>query len=148
MLPRLSAPEVLARVGRELFIPKKSFMAPFAITLSSSGRIVFVVAHGQWTRDEVNEHFDNLAAVVRLHRGLFGRARVLIDLREASVQARDVAQEVNLRTTTTYQSGDMVAVVTRTALLRLQMRRVQGAATYAVFDNREAGLEWLECSPS
>lgn len=115
---------------------------PFATTTDKDG-IVYVVASGFWSPADLEGHFGALKAAVEVAQGRFGIARVLVDLRASSVQSQEVFDRLRDATSTIYGADDRIAIVAESALLTLQMRRLDAKAGRGVFANIDEARAWL-----
>jgi hypothetical protein len=114
-----------------------SFEADFAdgfVTVSGSG---------MWSAARAKAHFHDLERTVLKIRRDHGAVRVLVDLREASVQTADTAAVVHEWTTSIYRVADRVAVVCATSLLALQMKRAANIETLATFHEIAPAQKWV-----
>lgn len=115
---------------------------PFAITTDADG-IVSVVASGFWSPADLEGHFGELTKAVDAARARFGIARVLVDLRGSSVQSREIFDRLRDATSAIYDANDRIAIVAESALLTLQMRRLDAKAGRGAFADLAEARGWL-----
>lgn len=104
---------------------------------------VTVSGSGMWSPARTETHFRELDHVVLKIRREHSSVRVLVDLREASVQTAETAAIVREWTTRIYRTADRVAVVCATALLALQIKRAAHVETLATFHEIEPAMTWI-----
>ena len=104
---------------------------------------VTVLGAGMWSAERTEAHFRELERTVLKIRREHGSVRVLVDLREASVQTAETAAVMREWTTRIYRVADRVAVVCATALLALQIKRAADATTLATFHEIEPAIAWI-----
>lgn len=75
------------------------------------------------TVPEVDHYLAVLGEVVRDVRLRFGRVRVLADLRNSPVRTQEAAERMRLGNLALYRSGDRVALIVESSLLKMQLRR-------------------------
>lgn len=107
-----------------------------------TGRID-VVGRGFWTEAAVEQHFRDLArAADRLHAAGIA-ARVLVDLRAASVQTTQSAQRIGAATRRIWGPQDRIAVVVQSTLASLQISRVVDEGNHRLFGAIGEAEAWL-----
>lgn len=102
-----------------------------------------VAGAGMWTPAQAEAHFRDLDRAITRLRRIHGSVRVLVDLREASVQTAETAGVVRNWTGRIYRGVDRVAVVCATALLAMQMKRAADIETLATFHEIELARAWI-----
>ena len=107
------------------------------------GAILILERTGFWSPGDADQHFSALAAQLSRQRRRHGRARVLVDLNAVSVQAKEVTKNIQQGAAQAYKAGDRVALVTKSALVRLQLQRITGPAETMAFETMDAALRWL-----
>lgn len=105
--------------------------------------IVGVVASGFWSPADLEGHLGDLKAAVDAARARHGIARVLVDLRVSSVQSREIFDRLREATSAIYGADDRIAIVAESALLTLQMRRLDAKAGRAAFADVGEARAWL-----
>ena len=115
---------------------------PFATTTDEQG-IVSVIASGFWSPADLEGHFGDLKAAVDAARARHGVARVMVDLRASSVQSREIFDRLREATSAIYGAEDRIAIVAESALLTLQMRRLDAKAGRAAFADVGEARAWL-----
>jgi hypothetical protein len=104
---------------------------------------VRITAQGSWLAEEIDRHFVALDNQLRAIRASGGRARVLVDLRQAPVQADETAARLQRWTGRIYAAEDKVAILVGSSLLKAQMRQLPMAARRELFLSEGAALQWL-----
>ena len=106
--------------------------------------LITVLGSRMWSPERTETHFRDLERAVLKVRREHGEVRVLVDLREASVQMPQTAAVVLVWTTRIYQTADRVAVVCASGLLALQIKRAANVETMATFHELEPAKCWIE----
>jgi hypothetical protein len=115
----------------------------FRLDLDEEAGVILVYGAGFWTLESLNSHFDALRLVVDRRRASGDKIKVLVDLREASVQNSDVTAAISLRTSEIYAVEDRVAIVVSSSLAKLQMRRSVHRVQHEFFISQQAAKTWL-----
>lgn len=115
---------------------------PFAIATDAEG-VVSVVASGFWSPADLEGHLGALKAAVDAARARFGVARVLVDLRASSVQSQEIFDRLREATSVIYGADDRIAIVAESALLTMQMRRLDAKAGRGAFADTAEARAWL-----
>jgi hypothetical protein len=105
--------------------------------------VVYVVGRGFWTDDIVDRHFIELRRTAALARRNVDKVRVLVDLREASVQSPPVAARIKTETRLIWTEADRIAVVLQSTLAKLQISRLVDRGNHASFIAIEDARRWL-----
>lgn len=105
--------------------------------------VVYVVGRGFWTDDIVDRHFVELRRTAALARRNVDKVRVLVDLREASVQSPPVAARIKTETRLVWTEADRIAVVLQSTLAKIQINRVVDSSNHASFIAVEDARRWL-----
>ena len=105
--------------------------------------LVRVVGSGMWSAELVERHFGNLEEVLREVRRKHGRARTLVDLRDAAVQTAETALAMNRGTGRIYRPTDRVAAICATSLLAMQIRRTAQVHQLETFVDPQQAVQWL-----
>lgn len=116
--------------------------ALFTITIDESG-IVNVAAVGFWSPGDIEGHFADLKKATETARMRFGMVRVLVDLRASRVQSQEIFDRLRMNASALYAAEDRVAIVAQSALLTIQMRRLDNKAGRALFSTDAAARDWL-----
>lgn len=123
--------------------PTTSHHGGFSIGVDDKNDVLLVVGSGFWSVETIERHFDDLSELLNRHRIAGKSVRVLVDIREAAVQAPDVMSCVKKRTDNIYESQDRVAVVVPSALAKMQMRRSLASQIHEVFTELDSARQWL-----
>ena len=68
---------------------------------------------------------------------------MLVDLTSAGAQSKESTSRIYERAKTFHRDGDRVAFILSSALLGMQLRRVEGPAQYRYFEKEAEALSWL-----
>lgn len=110
--------------------------------------MVRTVATGFQTEPEIQSHLDILAQLVRTARACTGHVLHLVDATQAALQPLSGSPSVTKATETGRIRVDRVAVVTASALSKMQVKRLYVAQPLHVFGNVDEAIAWLRSSPS
>jgi hypothetical protein len=115
----------------------------FAISLDRASNIITVTGRGFWTVEIVEAHTREFEQVLlQAHRD--GRStRTLVDLREAFVQAPDVAALLHDQLTRMSHRIERAAFVVPSNLVKMQMKRGFNLDTDGVFTSIDEAVCWL-----
>lgn len=91
---------------------------------------------------DVDRYLKALGDVVRDARLRFGRVRVLADLRNSPVRTQEAAERMRLGNLALYRSGDRVALIVESSLLKMQLRRTL-VEYQNIFLSPSAAQTWL-----
>ena len=108
---------------------------------------VYIIGRGFWNDDIVDKHFLELRQMAALARRNAASPRVLVDLRDASVQSPAVAARIKNETLLIWTDADRIAVVLRSTLARMQINRVVDSGNHASFIAIEDARQWLGLQP-
>lgn len=106
--------------------------------------VIIVKPEGLWDRQQSRDHFAGLRKELVRQRATHGRARVLVDLASMPVQQQDTISSMRIDLAASYLPGDKVALVTTSALLGMQVRRVDLPAQTRLFDDDAEAMVWLQ----
>lgn len=106
--------------------------------------LIRVRGEGLYSLSQVEEHFRTLGATIAHIRASHGRVRVLVDIRDGVVQSAEVAQAVSRWQGRLYSPGDRVALIVKSALHKMQMRRVVNLQITEMFVSETAARTWLK----
>ncbi|RYD26515.1 MAG: hypothetical protein EOP89_06860 [Lysobacteraceae bacterium] len=109
--------------------------------------VVYVVGRGFWSNDVVDAHFRELRRTAAFVRRSNTVIKVLVDLRDASVQSPAVAAKIKNETRLIWSDADRIAVVLQSALARMQITRVVNSGNHASFVALEDARSWLGLKP-
>lgn len=73
--------------------------------------------------DEVDRYLSVLEPIVADMRACHGRVRVLADLRNAPIRTQEAADKMRAGNLRLYRTGDRVALIVESSLLKMQLRR-------------------------
>lgn len=105
--------------------------------------VVKMYGAGLWQMSVVRAHFAELEAALAQARRDYPDVLVLVDLSKASVQMKEVGEEIEEFTQRAYRPTDRIAVVLASSMLKTQMRRVVRQATFETFLSASAAYTWL-----
>lgn len=91
---------------------------------------------------EVDRYLVALGDVVRDVRLRFGRVRVLADLRNSPVRTQEAAERLRMGNLALYRTGDRVALIVESSLLKMQLRRTL-VEYQNIFLSPHAAETWL-----
>ncbi|WP_343518729.1 hypothetical protein [Sphingomonas sp.] len=94
------------------------------------------------TVEEVDHYLAVLGEVVRDARLRFGRVRVLADLRNSPVRTQEAAERMRMGNLALYRTGDRVALIVESSLLKMQLRRTL-VEYQNIFLSPNAAETWL-----
>jgi hypothetical protein len=107
-------------------------------------RLGLIKVHGSgfWSVSQVKAHFARyMASLAELHRrGL--KLSIIVDLREAAPQSREVSDVLHNIGLDIYRPDDRIAMVVVSSLVKMQMRRVLVADNHEFFLSVEAAERW------
>jgi hypothetical protein len=105
--------------------------------------IIRVVGRGFWTEDYVDAHFVELGRLVERVRAIGGDILALVDLSEAPVQSPGVVARITAQTGRIYRPADRIAIVVRSSLVKMQIKRAVALPNLEAFLSLNAALTWL-----
>lgn len=91
---------------------------------------------------EVDRYLAVLGEVVRDARLRFGRVRVLADLRNSPIRTQEAAERLRMGNLALYRTGDRVALIVESSLLKMQLRRTL-VEYQNIFLSLNAAETWL-----
>lgn len=91
---------------------------------------------------EVDQHFFELATLVRSVRQAGGQIRVIVDLRGTPAQSPETIERIGVGARI-YGEGDRIAIIVDSSLAKMQMRRVVRSAQHEIFISPKAAMTWL-----
>lgn len=94
------------------------------------------------TLAEVDRYLNVIGAIVRDARVRFGRVRVLADLRNSPVRTQEAAERLRMGNLALYRTGDRVALIVESSLLKMQLRRTL-VEYQNLFLSQNAAETWL-----
>jgi len=117
----------------------------FKITLFPAHARLLMLCAGFWDLPEAYAFQDNMCRIMPDALALGRPLRLLVILLDNAVPQASVV-EVNTQTAELFQavSIDRQALVTDSAILRLQVRRTLSATGVTVFSDLAAAADWLE----
>jgi hypothetical protein len=114
-----------------------------SFTVEPASGIIRVVGQGMWTADQACAFF------ARLERQIAARAedqrpvRVLVDLRQSQVQTLETADAMTSGTSRFHRLDEYVAVVSPSALHRMQVKATARARHLGLFQDMNEAHAWL-----
>lgn len=91
---------------------------------------------------DVDRYLAVIGEVVRDARLRFGRVRVLADLRNSPVRTQEAAERLRTGNLALYRTGDRVALIVESSLLKMQLRRTL-VEYQNIFLSPNAAETWL-----
>ena len=92
--------------------------------------------------EEVDRYLSVIGEIVRDARLRFGRVRVLADLRNSPIRTQEAAERLRMGNLALYRSGDRVALIVESSLLKMQLRRTL-VEYQNIFLSPNAAETWL-----
>ena len=114
-----------------------------SLALEQDGRLIVVRGEGLWTMAQMEEHLRDYREMLYRQRLIFSRVRVLVDLKDMSVQRPEVADLLSQVTRSFHQDGDRIAMIVPSSLAKMQMRRVLETRFHEYFMSTNAARNWL-----
>ncbi|MFL9842250.1 hypothetical protein ABS767_14870 [Sphingomonas sp. ST-64] len=114
----------------------------YDIARDEESGVLRISAVGMQHADQVGRYLDVLERIVQETRARFGRIRVLSDLRNAPVRTQEAADRMREGNLRLYRSGDRVALIVETSLLKMQLRRTL-IDCQNIFVSPNAAETWL-----
>ncbi len=120
-------------------------LAPtFSVTRNQELREVYYTVSGLFTVEKIEELFAELIKVAKPFMDDRKGFRALGDMREFSVQTREVVEQLQLSQDTSAKVGvDKMAIVYSSVLVKQQFRRVSDALQLGMFESKAEALAWL-----
>lgn len=91
---------------------------------------------------DVDRYLAVLGDIVRDARLRFGRVRVLADLRNSPIRTQEAAERLRMGNLALYRTGDRVALIVESSLLKMQLRRTL-VEYQNIFLSPHAAETWL-----
>ncbi|WP_174297356.1 STAS/SEC14 domain-containing protein [Sphingomonas bacterium] len=113
------------------------------LTLRSCPDYLAVGGSGLYTLLESQEHFRELSAAVGGLRKAGRPVRVLVDLRDGAPQTAEVAAHIKGANAVIFRKGDRIAIIVKSTLLKLQVKRLHMRSESEVFVSEAAAREFL-----
>ncbi|MDO7843735.1 hypothetical protein [Sphingomonas immobilis] len=105
--------------------------------------IIFVRGKGDWSRGELDAHYDELRVLIAGIRAQGRPVRVLADVTEAMPQSASRERYIRTQIERTYRPGDRVAIVVASAAVKQHVRDALTGTLVATFISRIAAEMWL-----
>ncbi|RVT93371.1 hypothetical protein [Sphingomonas crocodyli] len=105
--------------------------------------LIKVVGRGFWSVEHVAAHIREFEAVLIEARRSGQPSRTLVDLRDAPVQAPEVAGMLHTAMCRMYRPPERAAIIVASSLVKMQMKRGFNPATHGVFTSETAAELWL-----
>ncbi len=120
-------------------------LAPtFSVTRNEELREVYYTISGLFTVEKIEELFAELITLARPFIDDRKGFRALGDMREFSVQTREVVDKMQMSQDTSAKVGvDKMAIVYSSVLVKQQFRRVSSALELGMFESKAEALAWL-----
>lgn len=120
-------------------------LAPdFTVSRNDERREIFYSMSGLFTLEKVQELFAELLRTARPFIEDRKGFRVLGDLREMTVQTREIADQIKMSQDTSAKVGvDKMAILYSSTLMKQQFRRASDALDCQFFTDRAEAIAWL-----
>ena len=120
-----------------------SLQGSLTIAVDRARNIIKVDGRGFWSVDYVSAHIREFEAVLIDARRSGQPSRTLVDLRDAPVQAPEVAAMLHAAMCRMYRPPERAAIIVASSLVKMQMKRGFNPETHAVFTSETAADLWL-----
>ncbi|MEL7188314.1 MAG: STAS/SEC14 domain-containing protein [Pseudomonadota bacterium] len=118
--------------------------AAFEVTRDTAHREVFYRLSGLFTQDKVDELFAELFSASQPFIEDKGGFRVIGDLREISVQTREISDRIRFSQESSARAGvTKMAIVYSSILVMQQFRRNSEALNLGLFEDMDEAYAWL-----
>ena len=119
------------------------------IKVDPDGTLIRVHGTGLFTREMAVSHFAKLRLAIKDMRDRFGGSRILVDFGDASVQSSEIAAMLQDEGKAVFNEHDLVAVLCRSTLQKLQVRRnaPQGRTREFEAHQEAEAVAWLREIP-
>ena len=119
-------------------------MLPFDVTVDGTRRAVRAHLHGFWDIATTQAYLGQLRIAARQVAQRGARSWWLIDLSDATIQSRDVAELMGGELPTIIPASASLAVITGGSLQAMQAKRVVADDTHQYFSTPAAAEAWLD----
>lgn len=107
-----------------------------------------IEVHGFWTLDTMRAYVAELGGKARALREAGGCHRILVDMSDYPIQSQAIAEaHASIINHGKTELGAVTAVVMKSALSKLQAKRMAKLAGHELFDDEPAAREWLLAQP-
>jgi hypothetical protein len=113
------------------------------IAFDPAASLVRAYAAGCWSIDETERYLSALTRFVEGSRAQSGKARVLLDRRDVSVQSPEVAALLATANGRIFQPEDKIALVVDTSLAKVSLRKRMPHPGTKAFLSIDAAETWL-----
>ncbi len=124
-------------------MPSERKSAENRVSWDASSGLIRVNGLGFWNSGEIDVILDGIARLVGVARSQSEQVRVLIDLGDNGAQMGDTVDRLKKRSASIYATGDRIAIVLRSSLLKMQVARVERSAESRTFSTVEEAEGWL-----
>lgn len=111
--------------------------------IDSGARCVILATSGVWASADVERFAKAQKQINDAARGRYGRLRMLMDLREATVVTQDASARMQALNMELYRTDDRIAIVANSALMAMQLRRAFTIGTKELFRTPQDAIAWL-----
>ena len=120
----------------------------FTVTIDPAYRLMRIEVHGFWTLDTMRAYVAELSGKARALEERGGRRRILVDMSDYPIQSQAIAEaHASIINHGKTEMGAVTAVVMKSALSKLQAKRMARLAGHELFDDEPAAREWLLAQP-
>ncbi len=133
----------MTETGIPLPIPRAMKEPPFVLQFDEASGVSSVRIQGFWNLDDVRDYINRVRQVVAVSRRRFGRAKMVVEMHDASVQSQEVmtaAAELNHL----FGPSDKLAMVMSGSLVKMQILRVSTHQGIRFFSDRGTALTWID----
>jgi hypothetical protein len=120
--------------------PEKGHLA---LDNDEARNLIRVVGRGRWSLAYFDQHIRSVEEAVRHARHQHGFVRLLMDLRGATVQTREVSERMTEVRRTLYKPLDRLGLVLSVGVMKLQIEDEPRQAITAYFTEPESAEAWL-----
>ncbi len=112
------------------------------ISVNREQKIVSVIYSGFYGVADVRDHADKLRMVISREFGKTPHFSIMMDMIDCSVQSQETTScfQAQLKG---FPKAARIAIITESALAKIQMSRLMGYSNLKIFDHKEKALTWL-----
>lgn len=115
----------------------------FFFSFEAKSGIMHVRVVGPWTVEEARRYGGEAGAQFRVARNSAGRLRLLLDLSQSELMAPEIIIPLMRAGTLNGRADDLLAAVTKSPELRLQVRRMFSERSIVLLEAVEDAADWL-----
>ena len=114
-----------------------------SLAINEQHNLITVVGCGLWSSEYVEAHIKKFELILMRARQNVRPLRTLVDLRDAAVQTPKVAAMLHQAMSQMYVPPERAALLVKSNLVAMQMKRGFNPATHGVFLSEQAAEAWL-----